>query len=1631
MISYVYFYLGKRNFRFFFVCISIFFLLSAENFLKAQDQVDFSHKRGFYNASFQLTLTSGIAGATIRYTTNGTAPTTSTGTIYSSPITISGTSNIRAIAYSGTIVSKVYTHSYIFPDEVIHQPATIPGWPNNTYSTGQGTAVHDYEMDPDIVNSPVYSGAIKNSLLAIPTMSIVMDKNQFWASNDAPNEQDIESPASVEVIYPNDPTKSEQVNCGLEGHSWNRLKRSFRLKFKASYGDPKFNTQLLKQGPVNGNTVITSLDGLVLRAGNNRSWARSWNPNRTCYTRDEWYRESQVEISGTGSHGSFVHLYINGLYWGLYNPIERPDTKFSAAYLGGADTDWFALNHDGPKDGDPARYNYLVNTLVNKDMTIAANYNELQEYLDVEDFCDYMIVTWMTGMTDWPQNNFWGGNRNNPATPFHYYAWDGEWSWDVTNGSNNGAWVHPNFRKSQSGGVIIASLWHAARKNPGFMMLFADRVQKHCFNNGPLTDINSRARWAAINNFIKDAIIAESARWGDALNDGVTRTKNDHWQPEINRLDGLMNGNVARFLTALRTEGYFPSINVPVFNSSGGEVNAGFQLVITNPNAAGTIYYTLNGSDPRAADGNIAAAAIAYSSPVNINNSVAVKARIKNGTEWSAITEVSFVVKNTGLITGLFINEFLASNSLTNTDEFGDKDDWVEIYNSTNNPINIGGLYITDILTNKTLYKIPTTDAAATTIPAKGYKLLWADGEPAEGVLHVMPKLSNGGEQIGLFQIVGSDTFALDQLTFGAQITDVSSGRYLDGAANFISFNKPTPAAKNTVNSISTLFINEFVASNVNGITDEFGDHEDWIEIYNAGDLAVDIGGLYITDNLSNPGSYQIPTTNPSLTTIAAKGFLLLWADGETTEGVLHVTPKLSTGGEQIGLFQKFGTEYIVIDSLTFKAQSADVSTGRYPDASVNQTLFAAPTPTANNILPLRTGLFINEFLAGNTNNITDEFGDHDDWIEIYNSTNNAIDIGGLFISDNLANPLQYQISTSDPAKTIIPAHGFILLWADKQMPQGKLHVDIKLSGGGEAIALVQKNGNSITFLDSLTFTAQTDDISEGRYPNGTSTFKKFTSPTPNASNVITNAVPVVSAGPSKSVSLPQDTISLFGTASDPDGDPLTFLWKKESGPACLIEDSTHLSLKIKNLAAGIYIFRLTAKDNQGGIASDTAKVMVINPSGPGVISFTLVNADTDQDIRTLKLQDTINLGALPTNKINIRANTNPTVTGSVIFILNGSSKTENTAPYSLKGDNSGDYTAWTPALDNYNLKATSFSLASGKGAAGNSLTINFVVMNNTSNQLPTANAGPDKNIALPLDSIILNGSASDPDGNITSYTWTKTSGGNATMSGDLTPNLKVKNLQQGSYKFRLTVKDNNNATAFDEVNVNVTAGSNSGQTLVSFTLVNADTDTDIRVINNSDQINLAELPTNKINIKANTNPATVGSVVFILNGKKTNENTAPYSLKGDDNGNYKPWTPAPGDYSLTGTPYTLTNGSGAAGTTLTINFKVVNNLGAAMRQEDSVSFMQSTPEIVEMNAYPNPFSESVNIEFTTSVTQYITLEIYDEKGNLEQVLYEGIANAKDKYVFQFDGRKVKEGVYYSRLVTRNLVRNQRLLLIK
>ena len=183
-----------------------------------------------------------------------------------------------------------------------------------------------------------------------------------------------------------------------------------------------------------------------------------------------------------------------------------------------------------------------------------------------------------------------------------------------------------------------------------------------------------------------------------------------------------------------------------------------------------------------------------------------------------------------------------------------------------------------------------------------------------------------------------------------------------------------------------------------------------------------------------------------------------------------------------MAMSKKFIFHYLFIPSFLFVISCED-NEPESGDLSINES-----EPVT---------LFINEFLASNDTCCSDEEGEFDDWVELYNPSSNPIDVGGMYVADNLDDDL-YLIPNSNSSQTTVPANGYLILWFDKDEDQGAHHIGEKLSADGEGIYLLS---DSTTFIDSLSFGIQESDVSMGRSPDGSDNWVKFTSPTPGAKN--------------------------------------------------------------------------------------------------------------------------------------------------------------------------------------------------------------------------------------------------------------------------------------------------------------------------------------------------------------------------------------------------------------------------------------------------------------------------------------------------------------------------------------------------
>ena len=408
---------------------------------------------------------------------------------------------------------------------------------------------------------------------------------------------------------------------------------------------------------------------------------------------------------------------------------------------------------------------------------------------------------------------------------------------------------------------------------------------------------------------------------------------------------------------------------------------------------------------------------------------------------------------NAGGNGNIVVNEFLASNKSFGQDENGSYGDWIELYNRSDHAIDIGGYYVTDNLAKPTKYHIPTVAPSKTTIASKGFLLIWCDSDStgAKGPLHTNFSLSAGGEQIGLYDTDGS---MIEELTFDPQTVDISYGRKVDGGDTWVFLNPPTPGTSNGGGGVHV----GPVISNVvlNPTTPAAGAP---VTVSAQVTDAVSVVGVTLYYKI---GSGTFTTVN-------------MTASGTTWSGAI---PGQATGTTVSYYLRAIDTGNVVI---------TDPATA--PTATLSYTIGGGGGPA--------TGLFINEFVASNTSGITDSLGAYPDWVEIYNAGSSPVDIGGMYTSDSLAAPMKYPAIPTGYASTVVPAHGYLVFYPDGNAGWGPLHMPYGLKKAGEQIGLFTAAG---AVIDTVTFGAQTSNLSQARVPDGGS-WHFLVTPTPGATN--------------------------------------------------------------------------------------------------------------------------------------------------------------------------------------------------------------------------------------------------------------------------------------------------------------------------------------------------------------------------------------------------------------------------------------------------------------------------------------------------------------------------------------------------
>lgn len=1106
------------------------------------NEVTFSHTRGHYSNDFNLTLGALAPGSVIRYTTNGSKPTSNSGTVYSGPIPISpsttgdtrGTRIVRAIAVNAdAAVAKVATHTYLFVNGV-----------SNPSTDG---IVNQSNLNNSIRSHATYGPLLDDALLALPTVSV---------TGGLPGST--ESERSIEFFVPGNTEPGFQLDAGMKvvgGHSVSSPKNNFRIYIRGDYGQSKLGYPLFAGHPYSSGATEV-FNRLNLRSGSHDSFfwlANSGNPPNSGgpqkgdaqYIRNRWINDMQFAMGHESQHGRFVQLYVNGEYRGQYQLHEWPNHDFTASYLGGDSSQYEFTNGASTSKSGSDNWQSIWGTMKS---SANSSFAAAKQWIDLENLADYMLLNFYAGNPwDWNPNQNWMASGPNTAgqNGWIFHGWDSDICLQDPNANV--------LAKNVPDGVFAALMNHE-----DFRVLFRDRVYQHCFNDGVLTP----AEVAQIHTFraeqIRTSIVAETARWQGGGATSAPWDRDGEWQAELDRMANFFTVRTDILLDQLRARSNWFPLEAPEFDTRGGTVDAGHTPVLSA--GTGTIYFTTDGSDPRLEGGAVNPSATALSGNVSdqlipagatwkylsdgSNQGTAWRSTGFADTAWPAgpaelgygegdeATDVGFVDTDPGTIgnqrniTTYFRHHFnvTGASSYTSLHVELKRDDGAVVY--------LNGQEI----------------ARSSTMPAGAIDYQTTSASASDDGNNFHP-FDLGGGQFTLVE--GNNVLAVELHQSGPNSSDTSfdlslSGTRPAGGSNLV-INSATVVSARVFDGSTWSALNEasFVltgtepadASNTTlteiNYNPQGDDSFEFLEFKNTSVSPVDFSGT----KLSGAVSYEFPLGS----VVPAGGYILVVED--TTEFATRYSDSnspwfyggIAVAGAWSGNLSNSG-EPITFDNVTggpifsFSYSDSGAWPGRADGNGSSAELEApgsVPTTTGANDPYLSEGknwrpssefngspgragsgpdnrVVINEVLAHTDLPQTDQ-------LELFNQSGAPIAIGGWFLSDSSSNYAKYQI----PSGTTMPTGGFLTFdeshFNNPANPDNPSPFAFSSSSGDDVYLLeADSSGNLLRFVDRVSFGASRNGESFGRWPDGTGDLYPMGATTFGAANATVRTGPVV-----------------------------------------------------------------------------------------------------------------------------------------------------------------------------------------------------------------------------------------------------------------------------------------------------------------------------------------------------------------------------------------------------------------------------------------------------------------------------------------------------------------------------------------
>ncbi len=932
---------------------------------------------GFYPSARSVTLSTVTPGAVIRYTLNGTEPTETNGTAGTS-VNITSSRALRARAFApGMIPSDTLTRTYL-----IGEPASRQGLPALCIAGDEQRSLYQ-----PFGAMAIKGGAYPNYAAPLPT-----GNNGIWTqtgaaagsaadltayNNPIHRGRFVERPANMEILRANS-TPGPNIGFGLRisgsGHArpryrltnqnrvpgaspapndgaWSATnfteKPSFNFFFRNDYGGDPLEFPLFPDYPVN------QFHDVRVRAGKN-------DPSNP-FIEDEFMRRVFISTGQAGSRGMINTLYVNGVYKGYYNLCEHLREDFLQRHHGGTHA-WDVRQVTAIASGDGLAFQEMITYIRNHPQGTPANYQGMKTRLDVVNFVDYLLVNIMGVTGDWPHNNYVCARERSVNGLHRYYLWDaegafGDFSGNVrTNmfvaGTTGSLITNSPATAGQAEGIRI--FYTLLKASPEFRLLFADRVQKHFFHGGALTEARLLAGWNALKAELAPVIAPTAvtdrvAPWLNGVGN-ATRYTTSGATNTPSRRNVLFHGytdDVAGGVFVqphFVAEGLWPSTKAPAFSLTPGPVATGSSLTLTNPNGGGTIYYTLTGLDPRAEGGGIAGTA--WGSPLTVTYATILKARVRSSAgEWSPLLEGNFI---TPQVEPLVLSELMYHPPDFGTVD-GDEYEFIELKNTGAQTLQLGGMKFTAGID----YTFPPASsvAAGARIVLARNTARFLEKYPAVVPLDQWGPdsiLSNSGETLTLTNTAGLTVFSVTWTDaapwpaeadgLGRSLVPVNPDRSSSStlAADWRTSSQPggSPGADDPEPPVPAIYINELLA---NAVLPE----RDQVELYNPHPVPVDVSHWWLSDSNTVLQKFRIPPG----TVLPGGGYRVFSeADFNAGSNPFAFSPTgenavLSSGDAAGNL-----TGYSI--SLSFGASDPGVSFGRYLNSSGTAHFVAQSAPS-------------------------------------------------------------------------------------------------------------------------------------------------------------------------------------------------------------------------------------------------------------------------------------------------------------------------------------------------------------------------------------------------------------------------------------------------------------------------------------------------------------------------------------------------------------------------------------------------------------------------------------------------------------------------------------------------------------